>query len=180
MSAEQPESYPPNQQPPQNQGQPAYFPMGQAPYQPQGAGMPPQYQNYPPQAYSQHPPYQPYPGNQPYGPGQPYPYQPNQAYPGQPIYNAQPAAPSAVIIESTVITTRVYGFEPIQVTCPYCHHTALTRIERTPGMMVWMMCLILLCLFPFCSCLPFCIPSLFDVNHYCGHCSKRLGIRRAL
>ncbi|CAG9322056.1 unnamed protein product [Blepharisma stoltei] len=184
MSAEKPGAYPPSYQPgPQDPNQPGFYPMGQAPYQ---SGMQPQYQSYQAQPGAQ--PYQnyqnqaqPYPGSQPYPyPNQPYPG--SQPYPGQPVYasapNVQPVA-AAVIIESRV-PTFIYGFDPIQVTCPYCHQTALTKTERSPGMMVWLMCFILFCLFPFCSCLPFCIPSLFDVTHHCGHCSKRLGERRAL
>jgi lipopolysaccharide-induced tumor necrosis factor-alpha factor len=61
---------------------------------------------------------------------------------------------------SLVITTqsKIFGDVPLQCTCPNCHHTIVTRIEKSSGALPWLICCVIFffvgalgcCLIPFC------------------------------
>ncbi|CAG9317486.1 unnamed protein product [Blepharisma stoltei] len=110
-----------------------------------------------------------------------YPY---GAYPGITIYvdsNYKPEAPmgsNIVVVESTSARKDkelLLSKRPVLISCPYCNHRELTRIERKPGILLWVLCILLLLVFPLCSCLAFLCTGLYDVEHYCKRCSRRLG-----
>ena len=52
----------------------------------------------------------------------------------------------------------MYGNMPVQCTCPQCHQTIVTRVERKSGLLPWLICggiaffggIFGCCLIPFC------------------------------
>ncbi|XP_068146566.1 lipopolysaccharide-induced tumor necrosis factor-alpha factor homolog [Drosophila tropicalis] len=69
-----------------------------------------------------------------------------------------------------------YGPEPMDIQCPYCHNYARTRVSYRPNSRTHLIALVL-CLFQLycCVCLPYCISSCMNTNHYCGMCDHYLG-----
>ncbi|XP_017114751.1 lipopolysaccharide-induced tumor necrosis factor-alpha factor homolog [Drosophila elegans] len=90
------------------------------------------------------------------------------------------AAPTAATTTTqhtvVVIPTSPYGPDPIDIQCPYCHNFARTRVSCRPNSRTHLFAL-LLCLFQLycCVCLPYCISSCMNTNHYCGMCDRYLG-----
>ncbi|KAH8307088.1 hypothetical protein KR044_004701 [Drosophila immigrans] len=84
----------------------------------------------------------------------------------------------AVTTQHTVIVVpgSQYGPEPQDVQCPYCHNFTRTRVSYRPNSRTHLIALVL-CLFQLycCVCLPYCISSCMNTNHYCGMCDQYLG-----
>ncbi|CAH1635088.1 unnamed protein product [Spodoptera littoralis] len=67
------------------------------------------------------------------------------------------------------------GPEPSQITCPSCRATIVTRVERKSTTKTHVIAL-LLCLFlcwP-CVCVPYCVDSCQNADHYCPNCNSYL------
>lgn len=62
-----------------------------------------------------------------------------------------------------------FGTDPMFVTCPYCHHTELTEVERAIGSksLLWA------CIVP---CFGFLFSSQWDTRHRCKNCLNVIGI----
>ncbi|XP_016927910.3 lipopolysaccharide-induced tumor necrosis factor-alpha factor homolog [Drosophila suzukii] len=75
-----------------------------------------------------------------------------------------------------VVPSSPYGPEPMDVQCPHCHNYTRTRVSYRPNSRTHLIALIL-CLFQLycCVCLPYCISSCMNTNHYCGMCDRYLG-----
>ncbi|CAD7076767.1 unnamed protein product [Hermetia illucens] len=87
-----------------------------------------------------------------------YPYPP----PGQP----------SVVIQ----TPLVVGPDPVRCICPSCGAHILTKMKYEPNTRTHVVALIL-CLFicwP-CVCLPYCMDSCQNANHYCPNCDAFIG-----
>jgi lipopolysaccharide-induced tumor necrosis factor-alpha factor len=92
----------------------------------------------------------------------------------------------------------MYGDLPIQCICPHCHQTIVTRVEKTTGLVSWLICGGILFLGGWLGCclIPFCIDGLKvsesrfnrnttffflkDTEHYCPSCAVLLATRRRL
>ncbi|XP_043641704.1 lipopolysaccharide-induced tumor necrosis factor-alpha factor [Drosophila teissieri] len=87
-----------------------------------------------------------------------------------------PATSSTTQHTVAVVPASPYGPEPLDVLCPYCHNYARTRVSFKPNSRTHLIALIL-CLFQLycCVCLPYCISSCMNTNHYCGMCDRYLG-----
>ena len=63
-----------------------------------------------------------------------------------------------------LITTQslLYGDMPIQCTCPHCHQTICTRIEKKTALLSWLLCggILLFGGWLGCCLIPFCMDSL--------------------
>ncbi|XP_013108746.1 lipopolysaccharide-induced tumor necrosis factor-alpha factor homolog [Stomoxys calcitrans] len=93
---------------------------------------------------------------------------------GQPTHAATTPADSHVVVITQPVTT--YGPTPIDVQCPYCHNICRTRVRSTPTSRTHLFALILCLLQLYCCiCLPYCISSCMNTNHYCGMCDHYLG-----
>ncbi|KAH8401838.1 hypothetical protein KR009_008207 [Drosophila setifemur] len=75
-----------------------------------------------------------------------------------------------------VVPSSPYGPEPQDILCPHCHNYARTRVSYKPNSRTHLIALVL-CLFQLycCVCLPYCIASCMNTNHYCGMCDRYLG-----
>mmetsp|Transcript_34717 Transcript_34717/g.61076 ORF Transcript_34717/g.61076 Transcript_34717/m.61076 type:complete len:157 (+) Transcript_34717:1039-1509(+) len=134
-----------------------------------------QYQTQPPQPYAQ-PQAQSYPPQQPMYAAQPPPYQHIQM--GTPLQ--QPVLVYTTAPQQDTRNT-ILGNAPVSMTCPYCKAQITTKTRSYPGVMAWLMC-VLICLIGFwCGCclIPLCIPGLQNVSHYCRNCSRFIG-RKAM
>ncbi|XP_053962589.1 lipopolysaccharide-induced tumor necrosis factor-alpha factor homolog isoform X2 [Anastrepha ludens] len=92
-----------------------------------------------------------------------------------------PAAASGptVIIHTTAPTFNVISNEPATITCPSCHAVVRTTVIYQPSLSTHLWALIL-CLFicwP-CVCVPYCMNSCQNANHYCPNCNAFIGSYR--
>ncbi|XP_052751617.1 lipopolysaccharide-induced tumor necrosis factor-alpha factor homolog isoform X2 [Galleria mellonella] len=88
-----------------------------------------------------------------------------------PPYIAQPVAPPVA-----VVMTGPVGSEPIIMACPSCRHQIATRVERAASSKTHIIAC-LLCLFVCwpCVCVPYCVDSCNNANHYCPNCNAYIG-----
>ncbi|XP_030387620.1 lipopolysaccharide-induced tumor necrosis factor-alpha factor homolog [Scaptodrosophila lebanonensis] len=88
---------------------------------------------------------------------------------------AQTTGPSHTVI-IVPPSSVAYGPGPVDVQCPFCHNFIRTRVRFRPNSRTHLIAL-LLCLFQLycCVCLPYCIGSCMNTNHYCGMCDHYLG-----
>ena len=155
---------------PPAQGQEVNFQEAYPPTNPQQGIPVAQYPpaNMAPSQYSNPPPmqYQPQPPG-----GYQYPYQ------------AVPAPTAYVQPGYVVINDGGFYFGSQSATCPTCMAVVQTRTQRSPSAAAWISFILLLLLFAFIwllplCCIPFCIPSCYNVKHYCPRCGTLLGERR--
>lgn len=124
-----------------------------------------------------------YPPNPPpmqYPPQQPGNYQ----YPYQPMPSPAPAYNQAQPQVYVVQNDGQFDFSSQTTLCPTCREMVPTRTQRSPSAAAWISFCLLLILFAFfwllpLCCIPFCIPSCYNVKHYCPRCGTLLGERRA-
>lgn len=97
------------------------------------------------------------------------------APPGPQPYVLPPIQPTPVIIIPTVNL----GSKPARVTCPQCQNNVVTRVEYVPGTSTHIFAILLLLFgcFP-CACLPYCIDSCQNANHYCPICGTFIGVHK--
>ncbi|CAF0852247.1 unnamed protein product [Rotaria sordida] len=84
---------------------------------------------------------------------------------------------STVMYGVQVIPLASFNRNPTQCTCSHCRSMIITRLEETNGLLTWLLC-IFLCVFGCwlgCCLIPFCIPDLQNVKHYCPNCNAFLG-----
>jgi lipopolysaccharide-induced tumor necrosis factor-alpha factor len=74
------------------------------------------------------------------------------------------------------------GNKPVQCTCAHCHSLIITRIKRSPGLLVWIICFILILFGCWLGCclIPFCIHDIQNTQHYCPNCKSFIGEYRPL
>ncbi|XP_063616092.1 lipopolysaccharide-induced tumor necrosis factor-alpha factor homolog [Cydia splendana] len=90
--------------------------------------------------------------------------------PGPPPVHAIHMAPGAVIIQQSV------GPDPTQTTCRSCNQNIVTRVERKASTRTHIIAA-LLCIFlcwP-CVCVPYCMDSCLNTDHYCTNCGAFIG-----
>ncbi|XP_059060278.1 lipopolysaccharide-induced tumor necrosis factor-alpha factor homolog [Achroia grisella] len=121
----------------------------------------------------------PYPGPE-VGYGAPYPAPQGTAPmpPGPTVYHQVPQAVVTVtpgLVPGVVVGQHI-GPQPTRVTCRSCNEQTTTRIEQKSSMRTHMMAL-LLCVFGLwpCVCIPYCMDSCMNVDHYCSNCGSYVG-----
>jgi lipopolysaccharide-induced tumor necrosis factor-alpha factor len=74
------------------------------------------------------------------------------------------------------------GEIPVRCTCGYCRALIVTHVKRTPGLLVWILCFILILFGCWLGCclIPFCIRDLQNVQHYCPNCKGFIGEYRII
>ncbi|CAI5791988.1 LITAF domain-containing protein [Podarcis lilfordi] len=121
----------------------------------------------------------PVPGTGP-GPG------PNMKGQQVPPYGMQPGViggPQPVTVQAVYVQAPlVFHDRPVQMNCPACQKTILTRLSYTSGALTWLACggLFLVGCVAGCCLIPFCVDSLQDVDHYCPSCNALVGTYRRL
>ncbi|XP_017776199.1 PREDICTED: lipopolysaccharide-induced tumor necrosis factor-alpha factor homolog [Nicrophorus vespilloides] len=91
--------------------------------------------------------------------------------PPPPYY--QPNAPAPI---PQVHVMSNFGPDPQRCVCPSCHAEVLTSMKTQATTKTHLMAL-LLCLFMCipCVCVPYCMDSCQNRNHYCPNCQAYLG-----
>lgn len=132
----------------------------------------------------------------PFPPGAHMPPPPVYSKAPQPPYPAQgytqmysppppPTGPGAPVVTVQTVYVQpgmVFGYTPVQVHCPNCAQTVVTRLEYSSGTMTWLTCaglFIFGCIYG-CCLIPFCVDSLKDVTHHCPNCSSVVGVFKRL
>ncbi|XP_062865679.1 LITAF domain-containing protein-like, partial [Trichomycterus rosablanca] len=82
----------------------------------------------------------------------------------------------------TLVTLGTFGDRPVQVTCPNCGRTGVTKVEFKSGLLTYLFCTgMFFCGFVLGCCLiPFCINRLRDAKHSCSTCRAPLGVYKRL
>ena len=142
-----PQSYPPPPQayPPQSYPAPQVYPPQAQVYPPQGYSQAYSPQIYPPQAYPQ---------------SYPYPQQ------GQPMYMSVPGPSAIPMVISNNNNNNFNGGGGCS-----CGGNMVIGRYIGPTAMCWF--IILFCVCPVLSCLPFCIPECQDAAYICTNCGYR-------
>ncbi|KAJ8724905.1 hypothetical protein PYW07_015863 [Mythimna separata] len=124
---------------------------------PKGQGMPPPYTAEPPPP----PPVT--------NPSYPYPPPPMATAPVQGVvFQTSPAY-------VPVVVTAMMGPKPASVTCRSCNQQIVTRVETKPSTKTHLFALLLCFVFWPCVCLPYCIDSCQNADHYCPNCNAYIG-----
>uniref|UniRef100_A0A1I8NQQ1 LITAF domain-containing protein n=1 Tax=Stomoxys calcitrans TaxID=35570 RepID=A0A1I8NQQ1_STOCA len=78
------------------------------------------------------------------------------------------------VINVTTNSPPPVGPKPIDIYCPYCHCRITTRIEHNATTKTHIVAVILGCTIC-CCCLPYCIDSCRNANHFCPSCGAYIG-----
>ncbi|KFD45159.1 hypothetical protein M513_13964, partial [Trichuris suis] len=75
-----------------------------------------------------------------------------------------------------------FGADPVHVQCANCGSMVTTEVKPVAGTLSWVLCMTcaLFGLFFGCCLIPFCVPSLQDVEHHCPNCKTLLGTYRRM
>eukprot|EP00063_Salmo_salar_P010736 XP_013985571.1 PREDICTED: lipopolysaccharide-induced tumor necrosis factor-alpha factor homolog isoform X3 [Salmo salar] len=68
----------------------------------------------------------------------------------------------------TLVAIGAFGDSPVQMTCPNCHQTMVTKVDFSSGVLTYL----------FCGGLFFC--GLKDAKHTCPSCKTILGVYKRL
>ncbi|XP_067632213.1 lipopolysaccharide-induced tumor necrosis factor-alpha factor homolog [Eurosta solidaginis] len=92
----------------------------------------------------------------------------------QPPPMAPPPQVPTVIITTSAPTQ--LGEEPTRTKCPSCHADILTTVDYTANSCthIWALVLCLFICWP-CVCVPYCMKSCQNANHYCPNCNAFIG-----
>ncbi|XP_055854601.1 lipopolysaccharide-induced tumor necrosis factor-alpha factor homolog isoform X4 [Episyrphus balteatus] len=94
--------------------------------------------------------------------------------PTQNYYQQEMVAPSQPVV--TVASNPPVGPKPIRLTCPSCRADVLSDMKHEPTTKTHLMALLLFCFFCWpCVCLPYCMDSCQNANHYCPNCNAFIG-----
>ncbi|XP_077426557.1 lipopolysaccharide-induced tumor necrosis factor-alpha factor homolog isoform X2 [Vanacampus margaritifer] len=140
------------------------------------------------EAFDLYPPPPPYDASIPHS-SNPPPYQENNPFPVLVPTTFSPstsvnihltpleAVLSQPVSEQTMTTSNLLG-SPGNFECPHCRRAILTKTKQMPGRSAYTLCCVLAFSGLVCGfCLiPFMIPELWDVHHYCPHCGKHLHV----
>ncbi|XP_004533777.1 lipopolysaccharide-induced tumor necrosis factor-alpha factor homolog isoform X2 [Ceratitis capitata] len=114
-------------------------------------------------------------------PGQPPPYSqpgytPAQYYQPPPPQMVPPPQSHTVIIQTTRPSSVPVSSGPTRITCPSCHAQVLTTVKHqaTTRTHFWALILCLVFCWP-CVCVPYCMDSCQNANHYCPNCNAYIG-----
>uniref|UniRef100_A0A3Q3EZX7 LITAF domain-containing protein n=1 Tax=Labrus bergylta TaxID=56723 RepID=A0A3Q3EZX7_9LABR len=79
-------------------------------------------------------------------------------------------------------TVDLLGDNPVQVFCPKCNQTVLTKVDYSSGLLTYLFCGgLFLCGFVLGCCLiPFCVDRLKNAKHSCPTCKNELGVYKRL
>ncbi|KAM8824599.1 LITAF domain-containing protein-like isoform 2-T2 [Synchiropus picturatus] len=115
-----------------------------------------------------------------------YPGPPMGAYPPPPGFSPGHAAQpqmgyQGAPVPPVVVMSPALGDVSGQASCPHCHQTVMTVVERKAGLMTWMICggLTLFGCF-LCCCIPFCVDSCKDTEHRCPSCQNIIYVYKRL
>ncbi|XP_077381358.1 lipopolysaccharide-induced tumor necrosis factor-alpha factor homolog [Festucalex cinctus] len=125
--------------------------------------------------HSSNPP--PYQENNPFPVLMPATFSPLQTSPVNIQLTPLEAVVSQPVSEETMTTSNLLG-SPGNIQCPHCHRQITTEIKQMPGRNAFIVCCVLAFSGLVCGfCLiPFMIPDMWDVHHYCPHCGKHLHV----
>uniref|UniRef100_A0A3Q0T8W5 Lipopolysaccharide-induced TNF factor n=1 Tax=Amphilophus citrinellus TaxID=61819 RepID=A0A3Q0T8W5_AMPCI len=81
-----------------------------------------------------------------------------------------------------VATVSPLGDSPVQISCPSCHQTVLSKVDYSAGLLTYLFCGgLFFCGFVLGCCLiPFCVDRLKDAKHTCPTCKTVLGVYKRL
>nr|XP_046191307.1 lipopolysaccharide-induced tumor necrosis factor-alpha factor homolog [Oncorhynchus gorbuscha] len=72
-------------------------------------------------------------------------------------------------VQVPVVAIGAFGDSPVQMTCPTCHQTVVTKVDFSSGVLTYLFCGgLFFCGFVLGCCLiPFCFDRLKDAKHTC-------------
>uniref|UniRef100_A0A3P9KJP8 LITAF domain-containing protein n=1 Tax=Oryzias latipes TaxID=8090 RepID=A0A3P9KJP8_ORYLA len=81
-----------------------------------------------------------------------------------------------------LVAVRPLGANPVQIACPKCHQTVLSKVDHSAGLLTYLLCGgLFFCGFVLGCCLiPFCVDRVKDAKHSCASCKTVLGVYKRL
>uniref|UniRef100_A0A3Q3LJT9 LITAF domain-containing protein n=1 Tax=Mastacembelus armatus TaxID=205130 RepID=A0A3Q3LJT9_9TELE len=98
------------------------------------------------------------------------------------VFITQSVSSLVVLSLFYALTVTPLGDSPVQIFCPKCHQTVLTKVDYTPGLLTYLFCGgLFFCGFVLGCCLiPFCVDRLRNAKHTCPTCNTVLGVYKRL
>ncbi|OOQ82290.1 hypothetical protein PEBR_39537 [Penicillium brasilianum] len=86
--------------------------------------------------------------------------------------------PGQGLIAQRTVELNQLGEEPRLINCPFCHHQAMTRVQKESTSATGMAA-VGCCLFGgiICAFLPYCMEMCHDSHHFCSNCNQKVAIR---
>jgi len=106
------------------------------------------------------------------------PYNPNVDAAGDLRQRQVPPPQQQVVVQ--YVQPIHFGTRQMQVQCPHCRSTVLTRIEQDTSDKAWLFGFLICLLGGLClSCIPCCMDSMQDTKHFCPACKNMIGQHKA-
>ncbi|XP_055858723.1 lipopolysaccharide-induced tumor necrosis factor-alpha factor homolog [Episyrphus balteatus] len=104
------------------------------------------------------------------------PTAPSTAFIQPPIHTQQPQQqqqPPIILVQ----TLHPLGPRPCVLVCPSCHQQQKTKVRNESSIKTHIFAGILCFLgFCCCACLPYCMDTCRNTNHYCSNCNAYIGM----
>ncbi|XP_054268264.1 lipopolysaccharide-induced tumor necrosis factor-alpha factor homolog [Macrosteles quadrilineatus] len=92
-----------------------------------------------------------------------------------PPYGFSPQGTNIVYSTQPTVMVMPMGPQSGTVTCPSCHATVSSRVEKEATTKTHLFALILCLVFCPCAIIPYCTDTCKATNHYCPSCGAFLG-----
>ncbi|XP_055837333.1 lipopolysaccharide-induced tumor necrosis factor-alpha factor homolog [Episyrphus balteatus] len=112
----------------------------------------------------------------------------SQSYPSAPVGDVQPVMMSSgavgpipmqpqAVVYQTLPPIPPLGPRPCLVTCPSCHQEQMSTVRMEAATKTHLLAAVLCLVGCFCCvCVPYCVDSCKNANHYCSKCDAYLGV----
>ena len=91
-----------------------------------------------------------------------------------------PPPPQQVVVQQVVVQKPHLGKQQVQVQCPNCRSSVLTRIEKVSSDKAWLFGFLIFILGGLClSFIPCMMDSMQDIKHICPGCRYIIGFHKA-
>lgn len=74
-----------------------------------------------------------------------------------------------------VVTSVPLPSEPTSMVCPSCRERIVTKVRYEAGTKTHLFALLICLVFWPCVCVPYCVDSCNNANHYCPNCGSFIG-----
>lgn len=80
-----------------------------------------------------------------------------------------------VAYQVPVVAANQMGPKPAPITCRSCNQQIVTRVELKSSTKTHLFAVLLCLVFFPCVCLPYCLDSCHNADHYCPNCNAYIG-----
>jgi len=95
-----------------------------------------------------------------------------------PVQLQQAPYPNQPVLQNTIIMAPPVGPHSTRITCRSCQADISTRVSYDTSSRTHLFALLCCIIFFPCACVPYCMDSCKDTNHYCPNCNAYIGTYR--